>query len=305
METALQSNAPAWLQLLVHQQHLVLLLAIFGGMLLLMLFERPRPGEAADQPLPLAHWFNNWILATLNYGAGLWLVLALGNLAWVSGLRPQWSLFASLHPALALPLLFFILEAVAYGLHRLYHRVPLLWRVHAVHHMDRQLDVTTSHRHHTLEVLFFSLLSLPLFLLLGAPPILLVLLALLRTGLVLWNHASVRVPEGLERWLRFIVVTPAFHHVHHLDDPRYTNSNYGTAVPWFDYVFGTARTLAPAQLAEQRVGLEYLDGPGDERLDRILLLPLLWHRYVVTPPAAPESPAPSAATASTPPVAQG
>jgi len=270
------SGLPSWLQVLVFQQHLALLVTLFGGMFVLMLVERPRPGEREEQPLPITHWLNNIFLAALNYTAVLWLVLTLGDAAWLGWLRPDASLLALLHPALALPLLWLVLEGIDYGLHRLYHAVPFLWRIHAVHHMDRCLDVTTSHRHHTLEVLIFSLLSLPLFLLLGAPAVLLVLLMILRTLLVLWNHASVTLPPAVDRWLRRVVVTPAFHHVHHLDDVRFTNSNYGTTVPWFDYLFGTARMLEADALVRERVGLPYLDKPGDERLDRMLLLPLRW-----------------------------
>lgn len=293
-ETAIGGGTPAWLQLLVYQQHLVLLLTLFGGMLLFMLIERPRPGETATQALPLSHWLNNIFLAALNYTAGLWLVMTLGDAAWLAGLRPGWSLFDWLHPVLALPLLWCVLEAVDYWLHRLYHQVPLLWRIHAVHHMDRHLDVTTSHRHHTLEVVLFSALSLPLFLLLGAPAVLLVLLTVLRTLLVLFNHASITLPAGLERWLRYVVVTPAFHHVHHLATPYCTNSNYGTTVPWFDYLFGTARSLPVPALARAQVGLDYLDRPGDERLDRILLLPLRWPRtrQRAAPLVTPAAPGP-------------
>ena len=281
MHSVLKSELPGWLQLLVYQQHLVLLVTLFGGMLLLMLIERPHVDEAGSERLPIAHWLTNIFLAALNYTAGLWLVLTLGNAAWLTGLRPDWSLLTWLHPALALPLLWAALEGIDYGMHRLYHAVPMLWRIHAVHHMDRHLDVTTSHRHHTLEVLVSSLIGLPLFIVVGAPPVLLVLLMILRTLLVLWNHARINLPPALERWLRYLLVTPAFHHVHHLDDERYTNSNFGTTVPWFDYLFNTAQSLSPKALAREQVGLDYLDRPGDDRLDKVLLLPLRWPRSAI------------------------
>src|SRR6056297_2063022 len=190
--TAPDSNS--WLSLLVQQQSLALLLATFGGMLVFMMVERPRPGQETA-PLPVAHWLTNWFLAAFNYFVGLWLVLQLGSLHWARSLQPDTGLFDVLHPALALPLLLFLVEGAAYGLHRLYHSVPLLWRIHAVHHMDRELDVTTSHRHHTLEVLLNTLVLLPMFLLLGVPAVVLVLLSLLRVFVVLFNHSSIYLPR--------------------------------------------------------------------------------------------------------------
>lgn len=291
--TATDSNT--WLSLLVQQQSLALLLATFGGMLLFMMVERPRPGQESA-PLPVAHWLTNWFLAALNYFAGLWLVLQLGSTPWARSLQPDAGLFDYLHPALALPLLLLLVEGAAYGLHRLYHGVPLLWRIHAVHHMDRELDVTTSHRHHTLEVLLNTLVLLPIFLLLGAPAVILVLLSLFRVFVVLFNHSSIYLPRGVDRVLGWFIATPRFHHVHHLSEQQYTNSNFGTVVPWFDYLLGTARSLSEEEQARSAIGLEYLRRPEDARIDRVLLLPLIWRRSVADArqpvrdqPAAPQS----------------
>jgi sterol desaturase/sphingolipid hydroxylase (fatty acid hydroxylase superfamily) len=268
-----------WLALLVQQQSLALLIATFGGMLVFMLFEGPRPGRE-QAPLPVAHWLSNWFLAAINYFAGLWLVLQLGNLPWARALQPERGIFELLHPALALAVLVLLVEGLAYLMHRLYHGVPLLWRVHAVHHMDCELDVTTSHRHHVLEVVTNTLVMLPFFLLLGAPAVVLVLLSLLRTFVVLFNHSTLSLPPALDRVLGWLIVTPAFHHVHHLSERENTNANYGTVVPWFDYLFGTARRLSREDLAAGQIGLEYLRAPRDGRLDRVLLLPFTWRRAV-------------------------
>lgn len=279
-----------WLSLLVQQQSLVLLLATFGGMLVFMMIERPRPGQE-DAPLPVAHWLNNWVLAALNYFAGLWLVLQVGSSPLARSLQPETGLFDLTHPLVALPVLWFVLEGMSYALHRLYHSVPFLWRIHAVHHMDRELDVTTSHRHHTLEVVVNTLILLPMFLLLGAPAVVLVLLSLFRVFVVLFNHSSIHLPSGVDRVLGWLIATPKFHHVHHLSEQQYTNSNYGTVVPWFDYLFGTARHLEDDEQAAGTIGLDYLDRPSDARLDRVLLLPLIWRRAVAGDEPAPVQPA--------------
>lgn len=255
----------------------VLLIATFGGMLLLMILEEVWPRQEVTET-PVARWLTNWLLAGVNFFLVLWLGLVAGNLVWVQELRPDSGIFGGLHPAIVFVLLLLALEFMLYLLHRIFHRVPLLWRVHAVHHMDTQVDVTTSHRHHVLEVAATSLLLLPLFLLTAVSAEVLACVLFTRLAIVLLSHSNLAIPEALDRWLRLFVVTPDFHRVHHSSERRYTNSNFGTVLPWFDYLFGTAKSVSLEQQATMQWGLEYLREPGDSRLDRLLLLPLRWRR---------------------------
>lgn len=272
------SHPNAILAYLIDQQSLVLLVFTFGGMLLFMVLELLWPRrQSAD--VPIAHWLNNWFLASLNFFVLFWLTLQLGNWALLRSYSPNPGLYEQLHPVMAIAMMVVLVEFAHYWLHRAFHRTDMLWHMHAVHHTDTTVDVTTSHRHHTAEVVMSSLILLPIFLLLGAPTLVLVFYQLFRVLAVLFNHSNLYLPAAVDRILRKIIITPDFHRLHHSPDPQFTNSNYGTVVPWFDYLFGTARSVPFEDTAAMPLGLEYLRESRDSRLDRLLLLPLMWRRW--------------------------
>lgn len=279
---------------LATHQHLVLLIATFGGMVLLLMVESLWPRRPSTD-LPVARWLNNWLLAYLNFAAVLWLVQLAASTPWARSLAVESRLLDWLPPALGFLVLLVVLEFGGYWLHRAFHASPFLWRFHAVHHLDTEVDVTTSHRHHTVEAITTSLVFLPVLLVLGVSAVLAILVALTRLSIILISHSNLALPEPVDRVLRWLVVTPDFHRLHHSSDPRYTNSNYGTVLPWFDYLFKTASDLPYQQQNQMQLGLEYLRAPRDGRLDRLLLLPLVWRRKVAAADrgAAPvELPAP-------------
>ena len=96
--------------------------------------------------------------------------------------------------------------------------------------------------------------------------------------MTLFSHSNVHLPQGLDRVLRKVILTPDFHRMHHSSEPRFTDSNYGSMVPWFDYLFGTATNRPFEEQADMELGLEYLRQPRDSRLDRMVLLPFTWRR---------------------------
>jgi len=263
------------LAFLAAYQHLVLLVATFGGMVLLLMVETLWPRRPSTG-LPVGRWLNNWLLAYLNFAAVLWFVQLAASTPWARNLAVESGLLDWLPPALAFLVLIVVLEFGGYWLHRAFHANPFLWRFHAVHHLDTAVDVTTSHRHHTVEAVATSLVFLPLFLLLGVSAVLAILVALTRLSVVLISHSNLALPEPVDRVLRWLVVTPDFHRLHHSSDPPYTNSNYGTVLPWFDYLFRTASDLPYQQQRQMQLGLEYLRAPREGRLDRLLMLPLVW-----------------------------
>ncbi|MEJ6541569.1 MAG: sterol desaturase family protein [Halioglobus sp.] len=263
---------------LIDQQSLFLLVVIFGGMLVLLVLEQLWP-RRHSMSVPVGHWLTNWFLASINFFVLFWLTLQLGNWALLRSYFPDPGLYERLQPLVAIALIVVLVEFASYWIHRLFHRVSGLWRLHAVHHTDTTFDVTTSQRHHTAEVAIDTIILLPIFLLFGAPTLILVSYQLVRVLLVLFNHSNIYLPAAVDRVLRNIIVTPDFHRLHHSPDPQFTNSNYGTVVPWFDYLFGTARKVPFEDTAVMPVGLEYLRKSGDSRLDRLLLLPLMWRRW--------------------------
>ncbi|MCA9056510.1 MAG: sterol desaturase family protein [Planctomycetaceae bacterium] len=166
------------------------------------------------------------------------------------------------------------LDFVIYWQHVLFHRVPLFWRLHRVHHADLDLDVTSGVRFHTLEILLSMLLKCGAVAILGAAPLAVVAFEVILNATSMFNHSNVRMPLGLDRWLRWFVVTPDMHRVHHSVIPRETNSNYGFNLPLWDRVFGTYRPQPEEGHLGMSIGLsDERDEIRCERLDWILALP--------------------------------
>jgi len=125
--------------------------------------------------------------------------------------------------------------------HVMVHAVPVLWRLHRVHHADLDFDVTTGARFHTLEILLSMLIKFAVILLLGPPLVAVVIFEVLLNATAMFNHGNVRLPQALDRVLRLFVVTPDMHRVHHSVEDDETNSNFGFNLPWWDRLFGTYR----------------------------------------------------------------
>lgn len=163
------------------------------------------------------------------------------------------------------------LDGAAYLAHVLMHKVPALWRLHCVHHSDRDVDVTTAFRQHPLETLLrFAFTALPA-LALGLPPESVALYRLLSGVNALLEHANVRVPRSLERMFGLVFVTPPMHKVHHSCVQAQTDSNYSNIFSLFDRVFGTWRP--PAQEASIVYGLDEFNSSDELSLRNLLELP--------------------------------
>jgi sterol desaturase/sphingolipid hydroxylase (fatty acid hydroxylase superfamily) len=125
-----------------------------------------------------------------------------------------------------------LLDLAIYLQHVMFHAVPALWRLHRMHHADLDFDVTTGARFHPIEILLSMGLKLAVVAALGAPPIAVLVFEVVLNATAMFNHGNVGLPERLDRILRWIVVTPDMHRVHHSMVPRETNSNFGVNVPW-------------------------------------------------------------------------
>src|SRR5262249_1784292 len=132
-----------------------------------------------------------------------------------------------------------LLDLVIYLQHVLFHAVPVLWRLHMVHHADLDFDVTTGVRFHTLEILLSMGLKCAAVVLLGCSALAVLIFEVLLNATSLFNHGNVRLPAWLDPVLRLLVVTPDMHRVHHSILARETNSNFGFNLPWWDFLFGT------------------------------------------------------------------
>ncbi len=134
-----------------------------------------------------------------------------------------------------------ILDFFIWLQHVMVHAVPVLWRLHRVHHADLDFDVTTGARFHTLEILLSMLIKFAVIMLLGPPVLAVVVFEVLLNATAMFNHGNVSLPGSLDRVLRWFVVTPDMHRVHHSVEDDEANSNFGFSLPWWDRLFGTYR----------------------------------------------------------------
>jgi sterol desaturase/sphingolipid hydroxylase (fatty acid hydroxylase superfamily) len=166
------------------------------------------------------------------------------------------------------------LDLAIYLQHVLFHAVPALWRLHRVHHADLEFDVTTGLRFHPIEILLSMGIKLAVVASLGAPAIAVLIFEVLLNATSMFNHSNVRLPLGLNRALRWIVVTPDMHRVHHSIHPNETNSNFGFNLPWWDRLLGTYRAQPQEGHAGMTIGIEQFHTPRELWLDRLLIQPL-------------------------------
>jgi len=166
-----------------------------------------------------------------------------------------------------------LLDLVIYLQHVMFHAVPVLWRVHRMHHADIDLDVTSGARFHPLEIVLSMVIKLGVVAALGTPASAVLVFEVLLNATSMFNHSNVAMRAGVDRVLRLIVVTPDMHRVHHSIVARETNSNFGFNLPWWDRWFGTYRAEPGAGQLGMTIGIEQFRGPRELALGRMLTQP--------------------------------
>ena len=166
-----------------------------------------------------------------------------------------------------------VLDLAIYLQHVLFHAVPALWRLHRMHHADLEVDVTTGLRFHPVEILLSTGIKLAVVAAVGAPAAAVLIFEILLNATSIFNHSNVRVSADVDRILRWFVVTPDMHRVHHSILRRETNSNFGFNLPWWDRLLGTYRAQPAAGHAAMTLGIEQFRDPRELGLDRMLLQP--------------------------------
>jgi sterol desaturase/sphingolipid hydroxylase (fatty acid hydroxylase superfamily) len=167
-----------------------------------------------------------------------------------------------------------ILDLAIYFQHVLFHAVPVLWRLHRMHHADLEIDVTTGLRFHPVEIALSMMIKFAVIAAFGTPAAAVLIFEVLLNATSMFNHSNIRVPARTERVLRWILITPDMHRVHHSIVRRETNSNFGFNLPWWDRLFGTYRAQPAAGHEAMTIGIEQFRDPRELRLDRMLAQPL-------------------------------
>ena len=166
-----------------------------------------------------------------------------------------------------------VLDLAIYLQHVLFHAVPALWRLHRMHHADLEFDVSTGLRFHPIEIVLSMVIKFAVIAALGAPALAVLIFEVLLNATSMFNHGNVRIPAPLDRVLRWFVVTPDMHRVHHSILVRETNSNFGFNLPWWDRLFGTYRAQPAAGHEAMTIGVDAFRDPRELGLDRMLLQP--------------------------------
>lgn len=172
---------------------------------------------------------------------------------------------------------FVVLDFVIWAQHVATHKIPLLWRIHRVHHTDEDLDASSAVRFHPLEIILSLFIKSAAVVLLGANPIVVVIFEAVINGTALFNHANFRLPLQLDKWVRWILVTPDMHRVHHSIINRETDSNYGFAISVWDRLFGTYNDQPEGGHDAMVLGLAEWQDEAPTKLGWTLALPFRNH----------------------------
>lgn len=247
---------------------LALMASVF---VLIILAELALPFRRGVQPRG-RRWTTNLALFAIDtLAVRLLLPLAMLGVA-VLALERGWGLFNLFQVPfwLAFVASLLALDLALYVQHWATHRVPLLWRLHRVHHTDRDFDVTTAARFHPGEIVLSLAYKMALVAALGAPPMAVFVFETIFALAALFTHANLALPAGLDRAVRLALVTPDMHRIHHSAVREETDSNYGTFLSGWDRLLGTYRAAAEAPLT---IGLAEWQDERPARLGWSLLLP--------------------------------
>lgn len=232
------------------------LVSFFGIFALMVLWEILAPKRALTISKAL-RWRNNIALTILNSIILRLLFPAAATGAAVYAQMHGWGLFNWLSIPVWLSIIasVILLDMLIYWQHILMHHVPLLWRLHRVHHVDLDIDVTTGARFHPIEILLSMLIKVAAIALLGAPILAVLIFEVVLNAMAMFNHSNVALPFTTDRLLRKVVVTPDMHRVHHSVEMVETNSNYGFNLACWDKLFGTYREQPMAGHQDMAIGL--------------------------------------------------
>ncbi len=247
----------------------------FGVFAAVALWEVAAPRRALTVSKVL-RWTNNLGLVVLNTVMLrlLFPLAAVGVAAFAA--ENGWGLLNHFQVPflLAVPLAVIAMDFVIWLQHVMVHAVPALWRLHRVHHADLDYDLTTGARFHPLEILLSMLIKFATIVVLGPPMVAVVIFEVLLNATAMFNHGNIRLPAALDRVLRWFVVTPDMHRVHHSVEDDECNSNFGFNLPWWDRLFGTYREQPRGGHLGMTIGIRGHGDPREvDRLDGMLMLP--------------------------------
>ena len=256
----------------------VIRMSFFFGMLVLIgLWELAAPKRALTISKSV-RWINNLGLVFFNSFMlrVLFPAAAVGVAVFAS--EQGWGLFNYVEVPFwfAVVASVIIMDFVIYIQHVMVHAIPVLWRLHRLHHADLDYDVTTGARFHPIEIILSMLIKFATILLLGPAVIAVIIFEVILNATAMFNHGNISLPKTLDKYLRLLLVTPDMHRVHHSIEDDEANSNFGFSLPWWDRLFGTYRDQPRAGHQAMTIGInKYRDPKQVSWLPGMLLLPFI------------------------------
>lgn len=260
---------------ILHHEPVIRFLFFFGLLIIMAVWEVLNPRRSLRTPKGIRWYSNLGLVAMDTLALRLLLPLqAVGVALYVEThggvfnilLLPEW---------MSILLGVFSLDFVIYLQHAMFHFIPVLWRLHRVHHTDLDFDVTTGVRFHPIEILLSMGIKMGAVAFFGASAIAVVIFEVLLNVTSMFNHGNVRFPRRIDRLVRLFVVTPEMHRVHHSVLIREYNSNFGFNLPWWDRLLGTYRDQPEAGHEGMTIGLGQFRDPNALTLTRLLILPFI------------------------------
>jgi len=248
-------------------------------LLLVMAAEFIFPRRLHDMLRPL-RWKNNLLLVALN---ALVLRILLPGLVIAS------AYYAAKHnigifnyfkpgPILSAVLSVLLLDMAIYWQHRIFHRVPIFWRLHRLHHSDIEYDVTTGVRFHPIEIVLSFLLKSLLVVVIGVPVIGVIIFEIILNACAMFNHGNINLPKKIDFYLRKVIVTPDMHRVHHSVKANEMHRNFGFNISIWDRIFGSYKDQPQAEHTDMQIGLKEFRSLQEQSLLNLLKQPFVYNR---------------------------
>jgi len=251
------------------------LILFFGLLFLLILFELLIPFRKMNNKRK-QRWSANYSMTLLNVILLSSLPVSFISISVIAE-RNNWGLLNQLHLPLALVVIASLLFRgfISFFTHFLMHKVPFLWRLHRIHHLDTEMDVSTTVRFHPLEFVFNLVIGFPLIVLFALEPWTLLLYELFDITVTMVSHSNITLPVQIERFLHYIIVTPDLHRIHHSSNPKETDSNFSAVFPLWDVVFNTFRTETTIEQSKMELGLEEVRDDRTNSVPWLLKSPII------------------------------
>ncbi len=254
---------------LIANEPTIRLFAFFGILAIMIIWQVLKPRREYNKPIKIKakRWVNHSLMMVIST---LLIRLALPISATAFALYINDNDLSLFGFSLPFVLGVIVLDLLIYWQHRIFHKVPLLWRLHRVHHSDSTLDVTSAIRFHPVEIFLSMLIKFAAIWILGLSAATVIIFEIILNGMAMFNHSNARIPA--DNILRWVFVTPDMHRVHHSVYGKETNSNYGFNISLWDRIFGSYIAQPKDGHESMKIGLKEYPG-GESGLKGLLLMP--------------------------------